>query len=100
MNKSDIPKIASELEKARKQVSNLKTADMVRLAKRLERYEAKSRSGHFVYKSPLEGRRPFIITNHPGQPIGRGLASSQLTFLEGDLEAWEEWLKVNEGGGA
>jgi len=97
MDKNKLQKISGELEKARRQVSNLKTADMVRLATSLERTLAAGKSGHLVYKSPLPGRTSLVITNHP-KPIKRGLALAQINFLEGDIEAWEELLDQAERG--
>lgn len=97
MNKARLLKITADLEQARKQAANLKTADLERLALQLGRTKRPGGSGHLVFKSPGHGGRTLTIPNHPSKAIGKGLALKIIRDLEGDVDTWEQYLDPEEG---
>lgn len=76
------------IEDYRHRAADLKTGDIILLAKVLER--SKRPGGiHLMYESPLTARRVLAITGHPSKPIGKGLALKMVNILDGDADAWE-----------
>jgi hypothetical protein len=89
MTKEKLAKAREIIDDYRHRAADLKTDDIIALARVLERFR---RPGgiHLMYGSPLASRRVLAITGHPSRPIGKGLALKMIGILEEDADAWEE----------
>lgn len=95
MTRDKLADIADLIDNYRNRASNLKTDDIIHLARLLERTRRKT-GVHLMYESPLPGQRVLPITGHPSKTIGRGLALKMINHLESDLDAWKSELEAEE----
>ena len=94
MNKKKIAKLRRELDGLRAGKYNLKTSDVVSLAKRIGRSRDTSRGKEPTYVSVLPRTTPLSIPGHP--TINPYTANAILDVLEADLDRWQELAEQME----